>query len=180
MLYALAVICAVIFLIADQLSKLYILNHFALGQSEPFIKGVIDFTFIYNKGGAWGLMNGHTWLLLGMTIIIMIVCVALLIKNGFRNKLLFWAISLILSGGIGNMIDRILRSGRVVDFIHLHFMPEFPVFNIADCAVCIGAGLLLVYFVLDIIKDRNTQKQNERIIKELQKNANQQSAENDA
>lgn len=179
MLYALAIVSAVLFLILDQLSKFYILNNFALGQSEPFINGVIDFTFIYNKGGAWGLMNGHTWLLLGMTVIIMLVCVALLIKNGFRNKLLFWSICLILSGGLGNMIDRIFRSGKVVDFIHLHFMPQFPVFNIADCAVCIGAGLLLVYFVLDIIKDRNTHKQNELMIKELQQRA-LNNTENDA
>ena len=93
----------------------------------------------------------------------MIICVALLIKEGFKNKLLFFSVSLILSGGIGNMIDRIFRDGNVVDFIHLHFMPTFPVFNIADCAVCIGACLLLLHFIIDMIKDYKIRRKNEEI-----------------
>ena len=92
----------------------------------------------------------------------MIVCIALLIKKGLKNKLLFWAICLILSGGLGNMVDRLFRGGEVVDFLHLQFMPKFPVFNIADCAVCIGAGLLLLYFVIDIIRDARLAKQMEK------------------
>ena len=87
----------------------------------------------------------------------------MLIKEGFKNKLLFFSVCLILSGGIGNMIDRIFRNGNVVDFIHLHFMPEFPVFNIADCAVCIGAGLLLLYFIIDMIKDYKIRRENENV-----------------
>ena len=51
------------------------------------------------------------------------------------------------------MIDRIFRDGNVVDFLHFAFMPEFPVFNIADCAIVIGAGLLLLYYVLGTIKE---------------------------
>ena len=94
----------------------------------------------------------------------MIICVALLIKEGFKNKFLFFAVSLILSGGIGNMIDRLFRDGNVVDFIHLHFMPEFPVFNIADCAVCIGAGLLLLHFVIEMVKDYKIRRKNETSI----------------
>ena len=61
------------------------------------------------------------------------------------------------------MIDRIFRDGNVVDFIHLHFMPTFPVFNIADCAVCIGASLLLLHFIIDMIKDYKVRRQNEEI-----------------
>ena len=61
------------------------------------------------------------------------------------------------------MIDRIFRDGNVVDFIHLHFMPTFPVFNIADCAVCIGAGLLLLHFIIDMIKDYRVRRKNEEI-----------------
>ena len=132
-----------------------------LGQSKPFWPGVLEFTYIHNNGGAWGLMEGHTWLLLTVTLLIMIVCIALLIKKGLKNKLLFWAICLILSGGLGTMVDRLFRGGEVVDFLHLQFMPKFPVFNIADCAVCMGAGLLLLYFVIDIIRDARLAKQME-------------------
>jgi len=163
MLYLLAGITSVVFLVADQLSKWYIVSNFTLTESRPFINGLIDFTYVHNKGGAWGLMDGHTWILLSMTFFIMIVCVALLIKEGFKNKLLFFSVCLILSGGIGNMIDRLFRSGNVIDFIHLHFMPEFPVFNIADCAVCVGAGLLLLHFIIDMIKDYKIRRKNEAI-----------------
>ena len=153
MLYLIACIVSVLLLVADQLSKWYIVNNFTLTETVPFIDGLIDFRYIHNKGGAWGLMEGHTWILLSLTFFIMIICVALIIKDGFKNKLLFFSVCLVLSGGIGNMIDRIFRDGNVVDFIHLEFMPDFPVFNIADCAVCIGAGLLIIYFIVDMFKD---------------------------
>lgn len=164
MLYAIAGLISVLFLVADQLSKSYIANNFTLTESVPFIDGVIDLTYIHNLGGAWGIMNGHTWILLSLTFLIMIVCVAMVVKNGFKSKLLFFAVCLVISGGIGNMIDRIFRGGEVVDFIHLHFMPDFPVFNIADCAVCIGAGLLMLYFIIDMVKDYKKRRQNEELI----------------
>ena len=163
MLYLLAGFVSALFLVADHLSKWYIASNFTLADSKPFINGLIDLTYVNNKGGAWGLMEGHTWILLSLTFFIMIICVALLIKEGFKNKLLFFSVSLILSGGIGNMIDRIFRDGNVVDFIHLHFMPTFPVFNIADCAVCIGACLLLLHFIIDMIKDYKIRRKNEEI-----------------
>lgn len=161
MLYIIAGVVSVLFLVADQISKWYIASNFTLTETKPFISGLIDLTYVHNKGGAWGLMEGYTWLLLSITFLIMIICIALLIKEGFKNKLLFFAVCLIISGGIGNMIDRIFRGGNVIDFIHFHFMPDFPVFNIADCAVCIGAGLLLLYFIIDMVKDYKLRKKNE-------------------
>lgn len=169
MLYAIAIVVSVLVLIADQITKWYFVSSFgAPGSSEviPFIEGLIQFNFIHNDGGAWGLMSGHTWFLLSMTLLIMIVCVAMLIKNGFKSKLMFFSVCLILSGGIGNMIDRIFRDGKVVDFIQLQFI-SFPVFNIADCAVCIGAGLLLLYFIVDAIKDYKNRRNNEVAIHNL-------------
>ena len=82
----------------------------------------------------------------------MAVCVFCLVKYG-KNKLFFWSVCLVLSGGVGNMIDRVFRGGSVVDFLHFEFWPSFPVFNIADCAVVIGGGMLVLYFVLDIINE---------------------------
>lgn len=153
MSYILAIVVATVLLVFDQWTKFLVVSNFALGQTKPFADGLLNFTYIHNTGGAWGLMEGHTWLLLAVTLLIMIICVALLIKKGLQNKIMFWSICFIMSGGIGNMIDRFFRGGKVVDFLHFEFWPTFPVFNIADCAVCIGAGLLLLYFVLDIIKE---------------------------
>ncbi len=149
-MYILAVICAVLILAADQLSKYYVVSNFALAETKPAIEGLFDFTYIHNKGGAWGMMEGHTWVLLSLTAVAMLICIMLLLKADKEHKLIFWAVCLILSGGLGNMIDRIFRGGNVVDFIRLQFI-EFPIFNIADCAVVIGGGLLIIHLIKDII-----------------------------
>ncbi len=155
----LGIICGLLVIAADQLSKLYIMNNFALGEGTDFINGLIDIVYIHNRGAAWGMLSGKTWILLGVTIAIMAVCVYLLIKIGFKNKLLFWAIVLVVSGGIGNIIDRIFRGGNVIDFLHFEFWPQFPVFNVADCAIVIGAGLLFLYFTIETVKEIKDKKQ---------------------
>lgn len=154
--YILAVITAVAALALDQFTKYYISNNFVMAETKPLIPHVLGITYVYNTGGAWGMLKDQTWLLLSVTIVIMLVCIALLLKFGVKNKLMFWAITLILSGGVGNMIDRIFRGGRVIDFFDLLFM-EYPVFNVADCAIVIGAGMLLLYFLIDMLKE-NKQK----------------------
>ena len=99
------------------------------------------------------MLSGHTWLLLSITIIIMLICIALLMRVGIKNKLMFWAVCLILGGGLGNMIDRIFRGGEVIDFLHFEFLPQFPVFNVADIGVVVGACLLILYFLRDAVND---------------------------
>lgn len=154
--YIFAVITAVAALALDQFTKYYISNNFVMAETKPLIPHVLGITYVYNTGGAWGMLKDQTWLLLSVTIVIMLVCIALLLKFGVKNKLMFWAITLILSGGVGNMIDRIFRGGKVIDFFDLLFM-EYPVFNVADCAIVIGAGMLLLYFLIDMLKE-NKQK----------------------
>ena len=154
--YIFAVITAVAALALDQFTKYYISNNFVMAETKPLIPHVLGITYVYNTGGAWGMLKDQTWLLLSVTIVIMLVCIALLLKFGVKNKLMFWAITLILSGGVGNMIDRIFRGGKVIDFFDLLFM-EYPVFNVADCAIVIGAGMLLLYFLIDMLKE-NEQK----------------------
>lgn len=157
--YILAIITGLGLLAADQISKAYIAANFELGgEAHDFINGVIDLVYIHNEGGAWGMLNGYTWLLLSITAIIMLICVALLLKVGTKNKLMFWAICLVLCGGIGNMIDRIFRDGKVVDFLHFSFLPNFPIFNIADVGIVIGAGMLVLYFVIEMILDTKVKK----------------------
>ncbi len=156
--YILAVFCGVLFLAADQYTKYFVSTNFQLGESREFLNGFIDLIYIHNKGGAWGILQGHTWGLLAISVVLMIICLALLLKLGKSNKLVFWSVTLIMFGGIGNLIDRIFRDGNVVDFLHFEFYPQFPVFNIADCAVVIGAGLLLLYFIYDCINDSKAKK----------------------
>ncbi|MBP3706941.1 MAG: signal peptidase II [Clostridia bacterium] len=161
--YILAVLVGLGIISLDQISKWIVSSNMELaGKPIGFIDGFIEFSYIHNDGGAWGFMSGNTWLLVSMTVIAMLICLALLLRHGLCNKLLFWSMICILSGGIGNLIDRIFRSGNVIDFINFQFI-DFPVFNIADIAVCVGTGLLVLYFVLDTFKDIKARRENVKI-----------------
>jgi signal peptidase II len=154
----LAVITAVLTLGLDQYTKYFISSNFELGDGAGFLKGFIDIQYIHNTGGAWGLLSGSTLILLGLTCLIMVFLIIYYVKWGKGSKLLFWSVCLVISGGIGNLIDRVFRDGKVIDFLHFEFYPTFPVFNVADIAVVTGAGLLILYFVLDTIKDSRKAK----------------------
>ena len=155
---------------ADQLTKYLVAQHFVMGESYEFLPGFLGLTYIHNTGGAWGMLGGYTWLLLSVTIVVMLVCIALLLKCGVKDKLLFWAITLVLSGGLGNMIDRIFRNGNVIDFLNFQFI-TFPVFNIADCAVVLGACLLLLHYFVDMIKESRQNRINpDKLIADSKKN----------
>ena len=159
MSYILAIVVGVLMLAADQYTKYLAIIYVPMIGTETveFIPGVIGFWRTHNGGAAWSFLEGHTWLLLSVTIIIMLICVSMLLKYGLKDKLLFWALTLVLSGGIGNLIDRIFRDGEVVDFIYLQFM-NFPLFNVADCTIVIGAGLMILYFILDMLKEAKKRK----------------------
>lgn len=155
--YILAIATAVLALGADQLTKYIVATKMQLNQTIPFLHDILDFTYIHNDGGAWGMFGGSRWMLLGVTSVMMIIILILLIRNGFQKPLFFWSGCLIISGGLGNMIDRIFRDGLVVDFLQVKFI-RFPIFNLADCAVVIGAGLLILYLLIDIAKESREKK----------------------
>ena len=154
MSFIFAGIVSLLILVADRITKYFVSTNMKLNDtvSVDFLDWFIDFHYIENDGGAWGMMGGKTWILLVVTSAIMVVLAIFMIKNARKSKLFFWASAMIIAGGLGNMIDRIFRDGLVVDFLRFTFI-DFPVFNVADCAVCFGAGLLILYFVIDIIRD---------------------------
>lgn len=154
----LAIATSIAVLVADQLSKAYVAANCVATDSHIFIPGILEFALVHNGGGAWGMLSGHTWLLLAVTSVIMVVCVFMLVKLGKDNKLIQWAVCLVLGGGIGNMIDRIFRGGYVIDFFRFSFWRDFPVFNIADISIVVGAGLLMLYFVLSSFEDIKNKK----------------------
>ena len=83
----LALLCGVLVLIADQLTKYYIMSNFYLGQSKGFINGLIDIVYIHNEGAAWGMLSGKTWVLVAFTTVAMCFCGYLLWKYGRENSL---------------------------------------------------------------------------------------------
>ena len=171
--YILAAITGVIVLAADQFTKYFISNNFEMAKSYEFLPGVLDITYIHNDGAAWGMLGGYTWLLLSITIVVMLACIALLLKWGLRDKIMFRSAMLILSGGVGNMIDRIFRGGNVIDFLHFEFWPTFPVFNVADCAICVGAGLIILSLFKSIVDEQHQKSRAAVIAQTEEENQNE-------
>jgi len=133
---------------ADQLTKLVVIKNMELGESIPAIDGLLDWTYILNDGASFGMLGGKTTLLLITTGIVMLAVAVGLYAGKFDKH---WtgklSAMLILSGGIGNCIDRVFNDGRVVDFIDISPIFEFPKFNFADCCVTVG-GVLFCIFIL--------------------------------
>lgn len=152
--YILTAVVSVLLLAADQISKYFVASNYSLYATGTIVPGIFDFCYIHNTGGAWGMLSGNTCILIVFTAIVMILAIWWLIKKGSNNKLLFAAVCIIFAGGLGNMIDRIFRGGKVVDFIQFSFWNSFPVFNIADCAIVIGCSVLVCYLISDIINEQ--------------------------
>ena len=144
----------------DQLIKYWIVQNFELYQEKDFLKiGSLDIMhlhYIENTGSAFSSFAGQTVFLLIVTAIGIGACTYVLIHHGKKHKLLFWSLVMILGGAVGNMIDRIFRNGAVVDYLDLKLF-NFAIFNFADCFVCIGTALLMIYILF--FSEDKTKKQ---------------------
>ena len=137
------IIVVVVFLL-DQFTKFFITKNLLLSQSVPIAKGVLYFTVVHNRGAAFGILKNQVPLFI-LTAVIAVVLIYLNLKRNKKKELSFYnfSLSLILAGALGNLADRI-RLGYVIDFIDLRI---WPVFNLADAAITIGA-ILLGYSIL--------------------------------
>ena len=151
-------IVSVALIAIDQLTKLAAIHYLASGQSIPVWNGVLELTYVENRGVAWGMMQNQQWIVLVITSVMLVFVAAVLASRRLqKSHTATIGALLIFAGGIGNLIDRITR-GFVVDFIHYFKWFDFPVFNFADCCVSIGAVLILIYaFFFSEAKD--TQKE---------------------
>lgn len=137
-------------LFLDQFTKLLAVKNLLLNESNPLIKGIFHLTLIRNRGAAFGILKNQTPLFIFISIFAVILIYSAL-RNNQHKKYSFYNISLafILAGALGNLIDR-LRFAYVIDFLDFRV---WPVFNIADSAITIGA-ILLGYSILRA-KDKN-------------------------
>ena len=128
----------------DQLSKFLILKTLSAGRPVSVLPPFFDLTLVHNTGIAFGLLRDQAPLLFFVNILILAVLFALIALRLFRRPILQIGIGMIAGGGLGNLADR-LRFGHIVDFLDFHFGAfHWPVFNIADSAICVGTALLLV------------------------------------
>ena len=148
----LLLICCAALIAADQAVKAWVVAHLALGETAPLLPGLVELLRLHNYGAAWSSFSGMRWLLIAVTAAVMAALVAALVRRQFRHPMALCALTLVLSGGIGNLIDRI-RLGYVVDMFHFQFWPSYPVFNVADIFVVCGVILFLVYYLF--LHDRN-------------------------
>ena len=143
----------------DQLSKYLVVLNMELHESVDIIPGILRFTYIQNDGAAFGSMDDKRWIFMVLSTVAILGILGFMFWKKPQDKLLLSSLILITGGGIGNMIDRVAL-GYVIDFIDFCAFPNIWmwVFNIADSCVCIGAGLLALWMILDMIREAKAEK----------------------
>lgn len=148
------VLCSIIAvgIVLDMLTK-----HFATDVYSNFIEGFISFQYIINTGAGWSILSNHTIFLTIFTGILIAGLIFVIIKFKPKSWLYTISLALIISGAIGNFIDRIILGG-VRDFICLDFI-KFPIFNLADTFLTIGAILICVWILFFTKKEHSQNNQ---------------------
>ena len=146
----------VIGIILDQLTKLLSVKFLTKVSTVPLIQNVLHLTYVENTGAAFGMLKDHRWVFLTISTVAIIAFLAYLYLGHAESMLYGVSLAMVISGGIGNMIDR-LALGYVVDFIDFRLI-DFAVFNGADSFVCVGAGLLILALIIDLVKEYKEEK----------------------
>ena len=154
----------------DQATKILVMNFLDRENPLVLIEGVFRFTYVENAGAALGMFEDNRWVFMIVSILGIVAMFVYLWKFRPDSKLACTALSMIIGGGIGNMIDRFFYKGTlprtlgknvVIDFLDFYAFPDiWPwVFNVADSFVCVGAGILMVWCIVSIIDESKKEKQ---------------------
>ena len=137
--------------VLDQVSKLAIDRSMQLHQSFPVIDGIMNVTYVRNRGAAFSFLSEASWRLPFFVVVTLIACAVIVValrRMAADQTLGQLAVSMVFAGALGNLIDRI-RVGEVVDFIDVYWRQyHWPAFNVADMFICVGVALVL----LDMIR----------------------------
>ncbi len=159
--YQILLAVSALVLVLDQLTKIYIDRTMELHSSITVIEGFFNITYLRNKGAAFGILANSAWrlpfFLLVSTIAVAVILVV--IKRLRDDQVLNAAsLSLIFSGALGNLIDRV-RLGEVIDFLDVHWKGHhWPAFNIADSAICVGVFLLAIEMIQEERREKASQR----------------------
>lgn len=168
----------IVSILLDQISKIIVVNNIEyIMQNKPItvIKGILNITYTENDGAAFGMLDDQRWIFMTVSIIAILGIGTYLLgfcKEGWLYQI---GLALIVGGGIGNMIDRIAY-GYVVDMLEFAFV-DFAVFNVADSFVCIGAGLVMLMLIIELVKSSG--KKDDSKQEEAQNELKEQAEEND-
>lgn len=131
--------------IADFVTKKLAVSHLKGGNEVIIIEKVFKLSYVENRGAAFGIFQDMRYVFIVLTVLIVLFLIWLLKSQKIESGIFKIGITLMITGAVGNFIDRVFL-GYVVDFLDFYLI-NFPVFNVADCFVCIGAGLLIVYYL---------------------------------
>lgn len=140
---------AIPLVIIDQLSKIYVASHMMLFESIPVVPNWFDITYTQNPGAAFSMFVDlppvvRLLMLCALSTVAIVVLLVMLTQTD-KITLMSFALALVLAGAVGNLIDRALRGGRVIDFIRVHYYgASYPIFNVADSAISIGVALIIL------------------------------------
>lgn len=179
-LYISFIIISILLFLSDILTKHAAFNFLTNGnindlhiiaerEGTPIIPYILDMKFTQNNGAAWGSFSGQMW---ALTIVSFIATIMLTVNLLFRfssfNKLVMVGVMLMLPGALGNLVDRMgcltqsgIYQGGVIDFLHFTFWDSFPICNLADYYLSIGAVLLVTGTVIEVVREYKRLKQEE-------------------
>ena len=130
---------ALLVIIFDQLTKYYVVSNFYLGESVPVVENIFHWTYILNPGAAFGMFEGSRWFFVVIAIGVLFGIWYMKDEINEGGWMMQYGAALFGGGAIGNLIDR-ARSGLVIDFFDFRI---WPVFNVADIAICVGVAMIL-------------------------------------
>ncbi|TLM65354.1 MAG: signal peptidase II [Actinobacteria bacterium] len=141
-------------LVADQASKAMVRSALPAQDSTLLVPGVLYFTHVRNAGAAFGMLPGQRIAFMSVSVIVLLVIAVYFVRQRPQVALVVFGLGLIAAGAAGNLIDR-ATAGFVTDFLEFAFI-DFPVFNIADSSIVIGAGLLIAWLLFAPAKQIET------------------------
>lgn len=144
-------------ILIDQISKWLIVEKMDIYESIVIIENFFNITSHRNKGAAWGILQDQMIFFYIITFIVVLGIIYYMQKYALQSSLLGTALGLLLGGAVGNFIDRLFRK-EVVDFLDFKIINyNYPIFNIADSALVVGVGLLIIYTIIDERKSKKEQ-----------------------
>ena len=149
------IVFVLILIAGDQLFKWYIINNLALGESMAFIPGLLQLTYVQNTGIAFGFLRDFQWIPMVLNPIIVVGLILLMLRGVISDKAQRWAMTAIIAGALGNLIDRFVH-GFVIDMFEVLFV-RFAIFNLADTFITLGAIALVVAFFAEEHRTRRSE-----------------------
>ncbi len=139
----------------DQTIKMLVMSNLKPIGRVTVINGFLDLFYLENRGAAFGMLQNQRWFFIVITLAISAIIIIELFKYKNHEFFSYTASILIVGGGIGNLLDRVIH-GYVVDYISVSFFP--PIFNFADCCVTVGTVFLIIHILFFAEKDGKTEK----------------------